>query len=199
MGEVVLGRWWMDWEGILSHVNILLIQETKLKKQDLDFMSFKKAKKHVKRISSTVLFLLLFYRSVMPDSLWPHARLPCPSPCPTVCSNLCPLSQWCHPTILSFVVPFSSWTQSFPASGSFPMSQLFALGGQSIGTSASAPVLPMNIQSWFPLGLTGLISLLSRGLSRVFSRTTVWMHQFFGTQLSLWCNSHIHTWLLEKP
>ena len=148
-------------------------------------MTFKKAKKHVKRICSTVSFLFLFYHSVMPDSLWPHARLPYPSPCPTVCSDLCPLSQWYHPIILSFVVPFSSWTQSFPASGSFPMSQLFASDGQSIGASASASVLPMNIQGWFPLGLTGWISLLSKRLSRVFSSTTVWMHLFFGTQLSL--------------
>ena len=103
--------------------------------------------------------------------------LPCPSVSPTVCSNSCPLSQWCHPTISSSVVPFSSCLQSFPASGSFPMSQLFALGAQSIGASAS--VLSLKSQGWFPLGLTGLISLLSKGLSRVFSSTTVWKHQFF--------------------
>ena len=105
----------------------------------------------------------------MYDSLWPHglwhARLPCPLPTPRACSNWCPSSRWCHPTISSFVVPFSSCLQSFPASGSFPMSQLFALGGQSIGASASASVLPMNIQDWFPLWLTGLISWLSKGLS----------------------------------
>ena len=105
---------------------------------------------------------------------------PCPSLSPRVCSNLCPLSPWCHPTISFFVTLFSSCPQSFPASGSFPMSQLFASGGQSIGASAS--VLPMNIQGWFPLGLTSLISFLSKGLSRVFSNTTVWKHQFFGTQ-----------------
>ena len=110
--------------------------------------------------------------------------------------NLCPLSQSCHPTIWSSVIPFSSCPQSFPASGSFPVSQLFASGGQSIGVSASASVLPMNIQDWSPLGFTGWISLQSKGLSRVFSNTTV---QFFSTQLSLWSNSHICTWLLEKP
>ena len=108
-------------------------------------------------------------------------------------------SWWCHPTIASFVVPFSSCFQSFPASQSFLMSQLFASGGQSIGASASASVLPMNIQDWSPLGLTGWILSQSKGLSRIFSRTIVWKHQFFSTQLSLWSNSHIHTWLLEKP
>ena len=126
-----------------------------------------------------------------------HARHPCPSPSPRACSNSCPLSQWCHSTILSSVISFSSWLQFFPASGSFPVCWLFAADGQSIGASAS--VLPMNIQDWFPLGLTGLISLQSKGLSRVFSNTTAQKHQFFGTQPSLWSNSHIHTWLLEKP
>ena len=116
-----------------------------------------------------------------------------------VYSNSCPLSQWCHPTISSSVVPFSSHLQSFTASGSFLMSSLFASGGQSIRSSASAPVLPMNIQGWFPLGWTGLISLRSKGLSRVFSNTTLQKHQFFCTQLSLCSNSHIHKWLLEKP
>ena len=116
---------------------------------------------------------------------------------PRVCSNSCPLSRWCHPTISSSFVPFSSCLQSFPASGSSLMSWLFTSGGWSIGVSASASVLPMNIQGWFPLGLTGLISLQSKGLSRVFSTTTVWKHQFFGTQPSLWTNSRIHTWLLE--
>ena len=114
----------------------------------------------------------------MSDSLWPHglqhARPPCPSPTPRVYSNSCPLSRWCHPTISSSVIPFSSCLQSFPASGSFLMSQLFASGSRSIGVSASAPVLPMNIQDWFPLGWTGWISLLSKGLSRVFSNTTVY-------------------------
>ena len=120
---------------------------------------------------------------------------------PRVCSNSCPLSRWCHSTISCSVTPFSC-PQSFSASGSFPTSQLFPLGGQSTGASASASVLPMNIQGWFLIWfweLTDLISLLSKGLSRVFSSSTVWKHQFFGTQLSLWPNSHIHTWLLEKP
>ena len=137
----------------------------------------------------------------MSDSSWLHglqdARLPCPSLSPGVCLNPCPLCQWCYPTISSSVVLFFSCPQSFPASGSFPMNQLFASGGQSIGASAS--VLPMNIQGRFPLGLTDLISLLSKGLSRVFSSTTVWKHQFFCSKPSLWSNSHIHTWLLEKP
>ena len=115
-----------------------------------------------------------------------------------VYSNSCPLSPWCHPTILSSVVPFSSCLQSFPESGSFQMSQLFASGGQSIGVSVSTSVLPMNIQDWFPLGWTGWISLQPQGLSRVFSKTTVQKHQFFGTQLSLQSNSQIHTWLMEK-
>ena len=114
-----------------------------------------------------------------------HARLPCPSPTPRAYSNSCPSSQWCHPTISSSVVPFSSCLQSFPASGSFPTSQFFTSGGQSIGVSVSASVLPMNIQDWFPLWLIGLTSLQSRALSRVFSNTTVQKHQFFGTQLSL--------------
>ena len=144
-----------------------------------------------------------FSHSVMSDSFWPHglqfARLPCSSPTPRAYSNSCPSSQWCHPTISSSVVPFSSCLQSFPASGSFPMSQLITSSGQSMGVSASASVLPMIIQDWFPLGLTGWISLQSKGLSRVFSNTTVQKHQFLSTQLSLWCNSHIHTWLLEKP
>ena len=122
-----------------------------------------------------------------------------PSPTPGVHLNSCPLSQWCHPTISSSVVTFSSCPQSFPASSSFQMSQFFASGGQSIGVSASASVLPMNIQDWFPLGWTGWISLQFKGLSRVFSNTTVQKHQFFSTQLSSQSNSHIHTWLLEKP
>ena len=119
--------------------------------------------------------------------LWPHrlqhARLPCPSPSPWVCSNSCPLSRWCHPTISSSVAPFSSCLQSFPASGSFLMSWLFTSGGQSAGALASASVLPMTIQDWFPLGWTGLIFLLSKGLSRVFSSTTIWEYQFFSAQL----------------
>ena len=123
-----------------------------------------------------------------------HARLPYPSPTPRSWSNLCPSSQWCHPTISSSVVPFSSCLQSFPASGSFPMSH-FLSGGQNIGAS----VLPINIQDWFPLGLTVWISLQSKGLSRIFSNITIRKNQFFSGQLSLWSNSHIHTWLLEKP
>ena len=128
-----------------------------------------------------------------------HARLPCPSPTP-ICSNSCPSSPWCHPTISSSVVPFSSCLPSFPASVSFSMSQVFTSGAQSTGASASASVVPTKIQDWSPLGLTGLIPLQSKRLSRgVFSNTTVQKYQFFGTQLSLWSNSHIHTWLLEKP
>ena len=144
-----------------------------------------------------------FSHSVMSDSLRPHgllhSRLPCASPIPGVYSNSCPLSRWCHPTILSSVVPFSSCLQSFPASGSFPTSQFFASGGHSIGLSASTSVLPMNIQDCFPLGWTGWVSLQSKGLSRGFSNTTVQKHRFFGVQPSLWSNSCIHTWLLEKP
>ena len=126
-----------------------------------------------------------------------HARLPCPPPTPGACSNSRPSSRWCHPTISSSVVPFSSRLQSFPASGSFAKSQFFTSGGQSIGASAS--ILPMNIQDCFSLGWIGWISLQSKGLSRVFSNTTVRKHQFFGAQLSLWSNSNIHTWLLQKP
>ena len=118
-------------------------------------------------------------------------RLPCPSPSPRACSNSCPLSQWCHPNISSSVIPFSPSLLSFPASGSFPMSQFFASGSQSIGVSASASVLPMNTQDWFPLGLTGLISFQSKGLSRVFSNTTVQTHQFFGAQPSLYIKMYI--------
>ena len=135
----------------------------------------------------------------MPDSLWlhglPHTRLPCPSPSPGACSNSYSLSQWCHPTISSSVVPFSSCLQFFPASGSFPVSQFFTSGGQIIGASAS--VLPMSIQDWVPSQLTGLISLQSKGLSRVFSNTTDQKHQFFSAQPSLWFNFHIHTYFME--
>ena len=123
-------------------------------------------------------------------TLWPHelqyTRLPCPSPTPRACPNSCPPSWWCHPTISSSVIPFSSCLQSFQASGSFQMSQLFTSGGQRIGVSASASVLPMNIQVWFPLGWTGWMSLQSKGVSRAFSNTTVQKHQFFSAQLSLW-------------
>ena len=158
-----------------------------------------------------------FSLPVVSDSFRPygllHASLPCPSPTPGACSSSCSLSQWCYLTILSSVIPFFSCPQFFPASGSFPMSWLFASGGQNIGASAS--ILPINIKGWFPLGWTGWMSLLSNGLSRVFSSTTVQQHQFFSTLPSLWSNSHIHnccysklaqiqwlklpTWLLEKP
>ena len=142
-----------------------------------------------------------FSPSVVSDSLRPHelqhARPHCPSPTPGDYSNSCPLSRWCHPTISSSVIPFSSCPQSFPASGSFQMSQLFTLGGQSIRVSASTSVLPVNIQDWFPLGWTGWI-LESKGLSRVFSNIRVQKHQYSGAQLSSQSNSHIHTWPLEK-
>ena len=155
--------------------------------------------------SSVFSFLssVQFSCSVVFDSLQPHglqhARIPCPSPTPRAYSNSCPSSRWSHPTISSSVIPFSSCLQSFPESGSYPMSKFFASGGQSIAVSALASVLPMNIQDWFPLGWTGWIFLKSKWLSRVFSNTTVQKHQFFGTQLSLQSKSHIHTWLLEKP
>ena len=152
---------------------------------------------------NTIFFEIQFSCSVVSDSLWPyglqHTRLPCPSPTPRAYSNSSPSSRWCHPTISSSVIPFSSHLKTLPASGSFPVSQFFASGGQSTGVAASASVLSMNIQDWFPLGWTGLISLQCKRLSRVFSNTTVQKHQFFGTQISFWSNSHIHTWLLEKP
>ena len=144
-----------------------------------------------------------FSHSVVSDSLQPHepqhARPPCPSPTPGVHPNACPLSRWCHPTISFSVVPFSSCPQSFPASGSFQMNQLFTLGSQSTGVSASTSVLQMNTQDWCPLGWTGWISLQSQGPSRVFANTTVQTHQFFGAQPSSQSNSHIHTWPQEKP
>ena len=144
-----------------------------------------------------------FSHSVVFDSLrlygLQRARLPCPTPTPRVYSDSRPLSCCCHPTLSSSVIPFSSCLQAFPAWGSVQMSQFFSSGGQSIGASASTSVLPMNIQDWFPLGWIGSISLQSKGLSRVFSNITVQKHQFFGTQLSLWSTSHIHTWRLEKP
>ena len=149
------------------------------------------------------LLSVQFSCSVMSDFLRPHelqhAGPSCPSPTPRVQSNSCPLSRWCHLAILSSVVPFSSCLQSLPASESFPMIQLFAWGGQSIGVSALASVLPKNTQDWSPLEWTGRISLKSKGLSRVFSNTTVQKHQFFSAQLSSQSNFHIHTWPLEKP
>ena len=147
--------------------------------------------------------VLLFSRSVVSNSLWlpgpQHARLPCPPSSPRACWNSCPLSRWCHPTISSSVIPHSSCLPSFPAPGSFLMSRYFASCGQSIGAGPSAPVLPMNIQDLFPLEWTGLISLQSKGLLRVFSNTKGQKHQFCSTQSFLSSNSHIHTWLLEKP
>ena len=147
-------------------------------------------------------YSVLFSLSVVSDSLQPHelqhSRPPCPSPTPRVHSNSCPWSRWCHPAISSSDVPFSSCSQSRPASESFPMSQHFAWGGQSIGVSASASVLTMNTQEWSPLEWTAWISLQSKGLS-VFSNTTVQKHQFFCAQLSSQSNSHIHTRPLEKP
>ena len=139
----------------------------------------------------------------MSNSLWSHGlqniRLLCPSPTPGAYLNAYPLSWWCHPAISSSVIPFSSCPQSSPASGSFQMSQFFALGSRSIGVSASASVLPMNFQDWVPLGWTSWISLQSKGLSRVCSNTTGQKHKFFGAQLPLQPTSHIHTWPLEKP
>ena len=144
-----------------------------------------------------------FSHSVTSECLWPHAlqhaRLPSPSPTPGAYTNSCSLSQWCHPTTSSSVIPFSSHLQSFPASGSFPMIQFFASGGQSIGVSASASVLLMNTQDLFPLRWTGWISLHPKVLSRVISKITVQKQQFFSTQLFLYSSSHIQTWLLEKP
>ena len=142
-------------------------------------------------------------QSLSHDNLRPHglqhAIPPCPSPTSWVYSNSCPLSWWCHPTISSSVIPFSYCIQFFPASGSFQMSQFFTSGGQSIGVSASALVLPMTVQDWFALGWTCWISLQSRGFWRVFSSTTVQRPQFYDTQSFLIVSSHIHTWLLEKP
>ena len=148
-----------------------------------------KDKEYMSHIYNGIIISVQFSHSVVSDSLQPHelqhTRPPCPLPTPRVYSNSCPLSWWCHPAILSSVVPFSSCPQSLPASGSFPMSQLFSWGGQSIGVSASASVLPMNTQDWSSLGWTGWISLQSKGLSRVFFNITVQKHQFFCTQLSL--------------
>ena len=144
-----------------------------------------------------------FSHSVVSDSLQSHesqhTRPPCPSPTPGVHHNSCPSSQWCQPAISSSVVPFSSCPHSLPASESFPMGHLFAWGGQGTGISTLASVLPKNTQDWSPLEWTGWISLQSKGLSRVFSNTTVQKHQFFGAQTSSQSNFHMHTWPLEKP
>ena len=164
------------------------------------------ANMNMKRYSTSLIIQfssVQFSCSVVSDSLRPHesqhARPPCPSPSPGVHSNSRPFSRWCHPAISSSVVPFSSCLQSLPASESFPMSQLFAWGGQSAGVSASASVLPMKTQDWSLLGWIVWISLQSKGLLRVFSNIPVQKHQFFSTQLSSQSNSHIHTWPLEKP
>ena len=151
---------------------------------------------------SVVIRVAQFSCSVVSDTLRPyglkHARPPCLSPTPGAYWNSCPLSQWCHPTVLSSVVPFSC-LQSFPASGSFLLGWLLPQVAKVLDLQLQHQSFQWNIQDWFPLGLTGLISLQSKGLSRVFSNTTVQKHQFFNVQLSLWSHFHIHTWLLEKP
>ena len=169
-----------------------------LKNINLNFLKCQVFSIYFSNKSNVWIFSLVQLVSRVQLFVTPWIQHASPSPTPGVCSNSCPLSQWCHPTISSSVVP-SSCLQSFPASGSSPMSQFFASVGQSIGASASASVLPVTIQDWSPLGWTGLMSLPSKGLSRVFFNTTVQKQQFFSTQLSLWSNSHIHTWLLEKP
>ena len=153
--------------------------------------------RNIKSSTNSVQLLLSHVQLLRPHEPQ-HARPPCPSPTPGVYPNPRPLSRWCHPALSSSVIPFSSCPQSLPASGSFPLSQLFTWGGQSTGVSASASVLPMNTQDWSPLGWTGWISLQSKGLSGVFSNTTVQKHQFFSAQLSSQSNSHIHTWPPEK-
>ena len=157
----------------------------------------------MRKIELGAISSVQFSRSGVSDSLQPHesqhARPPCPSPTPRVHSNSRPSSRWCHPAISSSVIPFSSCSQSLSASESFPMSQLFAWGGQSTGVSALASFLPKNTQGWSPLEWTVWIPLQSKGLSRVFSNTTVQKHQFFSAQLSSQSNSHIHTWPLQKP
>ena len=157
----------------------------------------------MRQLSSFQFSSVHFSCSVVSDSLWPHelqhARPPCPSPTPRIHADSCPSSQWCHPAISSSVVPLSSCPQSLPTSESFPMSQLFTWGGQSSGVSALASFLLKNTQDWSPSEWTGWISSQSKGLSRVFSNTTVQKHQFCSTHLSSQSNSHIHTWPLEKP
>ena len=177
--------WKYSWPGLLPHAKYSTSCYTSNTSPHI-FLPL-----HVLNTTSSLHFYCFHPQSshsVMCDSLWPHwlqhARSPCPLPTRGVYSNSCPLSWWCHPAISSSVTPFSSCHQSLPASGSFPMSQFFISGGQTTGVPASASVLPMNIQDWFPLGWTGWISLLSKGLSRVFSNTTVQEHQFFGAQLS---------------
>ena len=183
-----------NYKGIMSHVIIIVLV---ISKNAMSTIS------DIFTIYSIQFSSVQFSHSVMFDSLQPHesqhARPPCPSPTPGVHSNSRPSSWWCHPAISSSVVPFSSCPQSLPASESFPMSQLFAWCGQSTGVSALASVLPMNTQDWSPFEWTGWISLQSMGLSGVFSNTTVQNHPFFSAQLSSQSNSHIHTWLPEKP
>ena len=170
-------------------------QKTQSNKKSLLILSWK--------VMSSQFSSVRFSHSVVSDSLKPHesqhARPLCPSPTPGVHSNTCPSSRWCHPAISSSVNPFSSCPQSLPASESLPMSQFFTRGGQSIGISASASVLPMNTRDWSPLGRTGWISLQSKGLSRVFSNTTVQKHQFSSAQPSSQSNPHIHTWPQKNP
>ena len=181
----------------ISHSNKVFSNESVLCIRSPQYWSFSF------RISSSNDLLFVVQSLVVSDSLQlyglKHRRPPCPSLSPGLCSNSHPLSQWCYLTISSSVAHFSSYLQSFPTLGSFPVSWLLTSGSQTIGASASATVLPMNIQGWFSLGLTGLISLQSKGLSRVFSSTTIWKHQLFGARPSSWSNSHICTWLLEKP
>ena len=167
-----------------------------------DIVKFNICEKKIFLSISIFYISVQFSQSVVSDSATPwisRVRPPCPSPSPGVYRNSCPLSRWCHPAISSSVFSFSSFPQSFPASRSFPVSQLFAWGGQSIGVSASASFLPENTQDWSPLGWTGWISLQSKGLLRVFFNTTLQKHQFFGPQPSSQSNSHIHTWPQEKP
>ena len=202
------GRKWYNWI-FFNGQNLFCIQETHLWFKDTNRLEVEKwnwifhangeqkaaqvANFHSVQFSCRVVSTL--YDPHEPQ----HARPPCPSPTPGDYSNSCPLSWWCHPTVSSSVIPFLSCLQSYWASGSFEMNQLFTSGGQSIRVSSLTSVLPMNTQGWSPLGWTGCISLQSKGLTRVFSNTIVHKHQFFGAQLSLQSNSHIHTWPLEKP
>ena len=182
-----------------------IFQESNDYLDDLKILKSKKMEMkptHKSWESNYIINSVQFSHSVMSDSLWlnglQHTRLPCPSPTPKVYSNSCSLSMWCHPTISSSGRPLLLPPSIFPSLRVFSNESVFRIRRPSIGVSASASVLPMNIQDWFPLGWTGWNSLQSKGLSRVFSNTTVQKHQFFSTQLSLWSNSHIHTWLLEK-
>ena len=189
--------------GFFSPISSPILSYISLSLTEFDYLSVDYCLTVLYSTTSFSLTVSQFRHSIMSNSLWSH-ELPGHQASLSITNsrsppNSCPLSWWCHQTISSSVIPFSSCPQSFPASGSFPMSQVFTSGGQSIGVSALASVLPMNTQDWSPLGWTGWISLQSKGLSRVFSNTTVQKHQFFGAQLSSQSNSHIHTWLLEKP